>query len=101
MLPEELSIKAGSRKNISISFNDKKGVHIKSPKKLSLNADGEITIKTQKRVKIKAKSQILLMKRNGAHKVSIEGDFYIKGNNVIMDGSCRETYASLGEGGYR
>jgi hypothetical protein len=37
------------------------------------------------------------MKRNSSHKVSIEGDFYIKGNNVIMDGSSRETYASLEE----
>ncbi len=97
MLPEELSIKAGSRKNMSISFDDKKGVHIKSPKKLKLNADGEITIKTQKRVKIKAQRQILLMKRNNSHKVSIEGDFYIKGNNVIMDGSSREAYAPLEE----
>jgi uncharacterized protein (DUF2345 family) len=82
---------------MSISFDDKKGVHIKSSKKLKLNADGEITIKTQKRVKIKAQSQILLMKRNNSHKVSIEGDFYIKGNNVIINGSSRETYAPLGE----
>lgn len=37
------------------------------------------------------------MKRNGAHKVSIEGEFYIKGNNVIMNGSSRETYASFEE----
>ncbi|AJH01435.1 late control protein D [Clostridium beijerinckii] len=97
MLPDTLSIKSGSRKNISISFDDKKGIHIKSPKKLGLNAGGEITIKTQKRVKIKAQNQILLMKRNGAHKVSIEGEFYIKGNNVIMNGSSRETYASFEE----
>lgn len=97
MLTDELSVKSGSRKNMSISFNDKKGVHIKSPKKLKLNANGEITIKTKKRVKIKAKSQILLMKRNGAHKFSMEGDFYIKGDNVIIDGSSRETYASFEE----
>jgi len=101
MLPEALNIKGGSKKNISISFNDKVGVHLKSPKKLSLNADGEITIKTQKRVKIKAHSQILMIKRNKSHGVSIEGDFHIKGNNVIMDGSCRETYAPLTEGGDR
>ena len=99
MLPDTLSIKSGSRRNISISFDDKKGIHLKSPKKLKLNADGEITIKTQKRVKIKAQRQILLVKRNKSHGVSIEGEFYIKGNNVIMNGSSRETYASLGEGG--
>ena len=57
MLPDTLSIKSGSRRNISISFDDKKGIHLKSPKKLKLNADGEITIKTQKRVKIKAKTR--------------------------------------------
>ena len=39
------------------------------------------------------------MKRNKSHGVSIEGEFYIKGNNVIMNGSSRETYAPLGEGG--
>ena len=94
MLPDELKVSCGSS-NLSISFKDSRGVYLKSPKKLKLNADGEITLKTRKRVKIKAHSQILLMKRNGAHKVLIEGDFYIKGNNVIMDGSSRETYASL------
>jgi len=95
MLPEELSIKGGSKKNISISFNDKVGVQLKSPKGLSLNADGEITIKSHKRVKIKAHSQILIIKRKKSHGVSIEGEFNIKGNNVIMDGSSRETYASF------
>jgi hypothetical protein len=97
MLPDTLTIKGGSRKNISISFNDKVGVQLKSPKGLKLNSDGEITIKTHKRVKIKAQSQILLMKRNKSHGVSIEGEFHIKGNNVIMNGSSRETYASFEE----
>ena len=99
MLPDALNIKGGSKKNISISFNDKVGVQIKSPKGLSLNADGEIIIKTHKRVKINAQSQILIMKRNKSHSVSIEGEFYIKGNNVIMNGSSRETYSPFAERG--
>lgn len=92
-------VEDGRKKNLSISFNNKIGVHLKSPKGLKLNADGEIVIKTHKRVKIKAHSQILIMKRNRSHGISIEGDFYIKGNNVIINGSSRETYASLAEEG--
>ena len=99
MLPNALDIKGGSRKNLSISFNDKIGVHLKSPKGLKLNADGEIVIKTHKRVKIKAYNQILIMKRNKSHGVSIEDEFYIKGDNVIIDGNNRETYAPFVEEG--
>lgn len=95
MLPEALSIKAGERKTLSITFNDKTGVHLKSHKGLKLKADEEIIIKTRKRVKIKAHSQLVLIKRNKSHGVSIDGDINIKGNNVIMDGSSRETYVPI------
>jgi len=54
---------------------------------------------SQMRVKINAQSQILIMKRNKSHSVSIEGEFYIKGNNVIMNGSSRETYSPFAERG--
>ena len=30
------------------------------------------------------------MKRNGDHSVSIESDFYIKGDNVIMNGAAEK-----------
>jgi hypothetical protein len=99
MLPSALHIKAGRKKNISITFNDKAGVHIKSPKKLRINGDGEIVIKSRRRVKIKAHSQILIIKRNESHGVSIEGDINIKADNVIMDGSSREPYAPFVEKG--
>lgn len=99
MLPDALNIKGGRKKGLSISFNDKVGVQIKSAKGLSLNADGEIIIKTRKRVKVKAHSQILIMKRNKSHGISIEGEFHIKGNNVIMNGNSRETYAPFVEEG--
>ncbi|MFT8349940.1 late control protein D [Clostridium saccharoperbutylacetonicum] len=99
MLPEALSIKAGKRKTLSITFNDKTGVHLKSHKGLKLNADEEIIIKTRKRVKIKAHSQLVLIKRNKSHGVSIDGDINIKGNNVIMNGSSREAYTPLIEMG--
>ena len=39
------------------------------------------------------------MKRNRAHGISIEGEFHIKGNNVIMNGSSREAYTSFEEEG--
>ncbi|AJH01453.1 late control protein D [Clostridium beijerinckii] len=94
MLPDELKVSCGSS-NLSVSFKDSRGVYLKSPESLNLRADGEILIRTRKKVKIKAQNQILLTRRNKAHGVLIEGEFKFKGNNVIMDGSSRETYAPL------
>ncbi|MBW6411965.1 late control protein D, partial [Clostridium sp. YB-6] len=99
MLPGALNINGGRKKSLSISFNDKVGVYIKSSNELKLNADKEILIKTHKKVKIKAHNQILIMKRNKSHGVLIEDEFYIKGNNVIMNGSSRETYAPFAKEG--
>jgi len=99
MLPDELSIKGGSKKTLSISFKDKVGVIFTSPEGLSLNAGGEIVIKTPKYVNINATSQLQMIKTNTSNGVSIEGEFHIKGNNVIKNGSCREVYSSYAKGG--
>ncbi|EES49981.1 conserved hypothetical protein [Clostridium botulinum E1 str. 'BoNT E Beluga'] len=40
-----------------------------------------------------------MTKGNTENGVSIEGEFHIKGSNVIKNGSCRETYAPFAEGG--
>ena len=40
-----------------------------------------------------------MTKRNEAHGVSIEGEFHIKGNNVIQNGSSREAYSPYIKGG--
>ncbi|WP_286674090.1 MULTISPECIES: hypothetical protein [unclassified Clostridium] len=40
-----------------------------------------------------------MTKGNTGNGVSIEGEFNIKGNNVIKNGSCKETYAPFAEGG--
>ncbi|WP_017353218.1 MULTISPECIES: hypothetical protein [unclassified Clostridium] len=40
-----------------------------------------------------------MTKGNTENGVSIEGKFHIKGNNVIKNGSSRETYAPFAEGG--
>ncbi len=99
MLPDELSIRGGSNKTLSVSFKDEVGVTFKSPKGLSLKAGGEITINTQKNVRITAQSQILITKGNEAHGVSIEGEFHIKGDKVMQSGRCREIYSPHIEGG--
>jgi len=99
MLPNELSIKGGSKEPLSISFDDNVGVKITSPKNLSLNAGGEIVIATPKNIKITAQSQILMTKGNASHGVSIESEFHIKGNKVMSNGSCREVYSPNVEGG--
>lgn len=99
MLPGSLSIKSGSEAPLSISFDDETGVNLTSPNGLNLNAGGEIVINTPNNISINAQSQILMTKGNTENGVSIEGEFHIKGNNVIKNGSCRETYAPFVDGG--
>jgi len=99
MLPDELNIKGGSKKLLSISFKDEAGVTLTSPKGLSLSSDEEIIIQTPQNIKITAQSQILIIKGNTSHGVSIEGEFHVKGNNVINNGSSREVYSPYVEGG--
>ncbi|NFN94253.1 hypothetical protein FDB28_09125 [Clostridium botulinum] len=78
---------------------DETGVTLISPTGLNLNAGGEIVIRTRNSINISAQSQILITKGNTENGVSIECEFHIKGNNVIKNGSCRETYAPFAEGG--
>ncbi|OOM11682.1 late control protein D [Clostridium saccharobutylicum] len=98
MLPGALNIKSGSEENLSINFEDESGVTLTSPNGLSLNAGGGISITTPNNINISAQSQILMTKGNTENGVSIEGDFHIKGNNVIKNGNCRETFAPFAEG---
>ena len=93
MISDALTIKGGCKETLSVSFEDNVGVTFTSPKKLSLNAGGEIEINTPRYVKINGTSQIVMTKGNASNGVSIEGEFHIKGNNVIKNGSCREVYA--------
>ncbi|WP_252225219.1 late control protein D [Clostridium sp. ZBS2] len=99
MLPGALNIKGGSKEPLSINFEDETGVTLTSPTGLNLNAGGEIVIRTRNNINISAQSQILMTKGNTENGVSIEGEFHIKGNNVIKNGSCREAYAPFAEGG--
>ncbi|OOM73575.1 hypothetical protein CLPUN_44710 [Clostridium puniceum] len=93
MIPDALTIKGGSTEPLSISFEDNVGVTFTSPKKLSLNAGGEIEINTSRYVRINGASQISMTKGSTSNGVSIEGEFHIKANNVIKNGSCREVFA--------
>ncbi|AOR25094.1 hypothetical protein [Clostridium taeniosporum] len=93
-----LNIKGGSKDPLSINFEDEIGVTLTSPTGLNLNAGGEIIIRTKNNINISAQSQILMTKRNTENGVSIEDEFHIKGNNVIKNGSCIETYAPFEEG---
>ncbi len=99
MLPGVLNIKGGSKEPVSINFEDETGVTLTSPTGLNLNAGGEIVISTKNNINISAQSQILMTKGNTENGVSIEGEFHIKGSNVIKNESCRETYAPFAEGG--
>ncbi|NFH70243.1 late control protein D [Clostridium botulinum] len=99
ILPGALNINGGSKEPLSINFDDESGVTFTSPTGLNLNAGGEIVIRTRNSINISAQSQILMTKGNTENGVSIEGEFHIKGSNVIKNGSCRETYAPFAEGG--
>ncbi len=99
MLPGALNIKGGSKEPLSINFDDESGVTLTSPTGLNLNAGGEIVIKTRNNINISAQSQILMTKGNTENGVSIEGEFHIRANNVIKNGSSRESYAPFAEGG--
>ncbi|WP_242845388.1 hypothetical protein [Clostridium botulinum] len=99
MLPGALNIKGGSKEPLSINFEDEAGVTLTSPTGLNLNAGGEIVISTKNTINISAQSQILMTKGNTENGVSIEGEFHIRANNVIKNGSSRESYAPFAEGG--
>ncbi|MBN1051970.1 late control protein D [Clostridium botulinum] len=99
LLPNALNINGGSKEPLSISFDDAIGVTLTSPNELSLNAFGAIIIQTHKQVNINATSQLEVIKTNTTSGVSIEGEIHIKGNNVIKNGSSRESYAPFAEGG--
>ncbi len=99
MLPGALNINGGSKEPLSINFDDESGVTFTSPTGLNLNAGGEIVISTKNNINISAQSQILMTKGNTENGVSIEGEFHIRANNVIKNGSSRESYAPFAEGG--
>ena len=98
-LPNALNITGGSEEPLSVNFDDATGVTLTSPKELSLNAFGSIIIQTPKQVNINATSQLEVVKADTTSGISIEGDIHIKGNNVINNGSSRESYAPFPEGG--
>ncbi|WP_160690531.1 hypothetical protein [Clostridium sp. C2-6-12] len=99
MVPDALTITGGCKEPLFVSFEDNVGVTFTSPKKLSLNAGGEIEINTPKYIRINATSQLKMIKGNTTNGVSIEGEFHITANNVIKNGSCREVFAPYKEGG--
>ena len=92
MTPSALNIRGGSSTPISISIDDNVGITITSPKKLTLNADSEIIMKTPKNVKINGVSQVNAQKTNTESGFSLETDLHFLSNNVIKNGSCEESY---------
>ena len=99
IVPDALTITGGCKDPLFISLEDNVGVTFTSPNKLSINARGKIVLKTPRYVKINATSLLKLTKGNTSKGVIIEGEFHIKANNVIKNGSCREIYAPYKEGG--
>lgn len=99
LLPNALNINGGSKEPLSVSLDEATGVTLTSPNELSLNAFGAIIIQTPKQVNISAVSVLEVVKDGTTSGISIEGDIHVKGNNVIKNGSSRESYAPFTEGG--
>lgn len=78
MTPGAVNIKSGSKEPLSISFDDKLGVTLKSPKNLNLNADDDIIIKTPANVTVKAQSKIGVTKSETENGFSVETDMTLK-----------------------
>ncbi|EKQ50988.1 hypothetical protein [Clostridium sp. LS] len=92
MLPDAINIKGGSSSPLSIKFEGSIGVTLTSPKKLTMSASDEIIMKTPKSVKINAQSQIAIVKTNAGSGLAIEGDLNYKSNNVILEGTFKESF---------
>lgn len=97
MTPSAVNIKGGSSSPISISIDDAVGITVTSPKKLTLNADSEIIMKTPKNVKINGVSQINAVKTGTESGFSLEGDLHFLSDNVIKDGSSEESYPDFND----
>ncbi|WP_367277863.1 HNH endonuclease [Clostridium sp.] len=91
MIPNALNIRG--KEPVSISFDDNVGVTLTSHKKLTINADDDIIIKTPKNVKIDAQSQIFVAKTEAESGFSIESEFHFLGENVMKNGRDSEAYA--------
>lgn len=98
MIPNALNIKGGSKEPLCICFDDNVGVTLTSPKKLSMNADDDIIIKTLKNVKINAQSKIFVAKTHTKSTFSIENEIHILSSHVIADGSAKEVFIPYNEG---
>jgi hypothetical protein len=99
MLPGALNIISGSEAPLSVTFEDETGATLTSPNGLSLNAGGEIVISTPNNVNISAQSQVLMTKGRTENGVSIEGEFHVKGSEVILNGNINEGYSPFADGG--
>ncbi|MBC2478222.1 late control protein D, partial [Clostridium beijerinckii] len=99
MLPGALNIIGGSEAPLSVTFEDETGATLTSPNGLSLNAGGEIVISTPNNVNISAQSQVLMTKGSTENGVSIEGEFHVKGSEVILNGNINEGYSPFADGG--
>lgn len=93
MTPGALNIRGGSASPISISFDDSIGVTITSPKKLTLDADSEIIMKTPKNVKINGVSQILASKGDTNSGFTLENDMHFLSDNVKKEGRSTEAFS--------
>jgi hypothetical protein len=92
MIPDAINIKGGSNSPLSIKFEDGVGITLTSPKKLTMSAEEEIIMRTPKSVKINAQSQLAIVKTNSGSGLAVEGDLNYKSNNVIIEGTYKESF---------
>ena len=93
MTPNALNVRG--KEPVSISFDDNVGVTITSHKKLTINANDDIIMKTPKNVTINATSQLFMKKAGTKSGFSMENEIHFLSNNVIRNGRDREAFAPI------
>ncbi|WP_025716319.1 hypothetical protein [Paenibacillus sp. 1-18] len=77
---------------LQLSLNDASGIEIKSPKKLTIQADLELSLYTPKQIVFQCNSQLMAYQTGGSTGISVESEYHLLGENVKAEGSDRTAY---------
>ncbi|CAH1202464.1 hypothetical protein PAECIP111893_01794 [Paenibacillus plantiphilus] len=92
LLPTAINVVSGNKEPLKLSIDDATGITLTSHKKLTLNADEEISIFTPKRVIIKATSQLMANKLGKLSGFAIENEYHFLGDHVMAEGTDQTSY---------
>lgn len=77
---------------LQLSLNDASGIKIKSPKKLTIHADLELSLYTPKQIVFQCNSQLMAYQTGGSTGISVESEYHLLGEIVKAEGRDRTAY---------